>query len=301
MAHETPPINVAPGEAATNGPDPVEENRRALSDPLLKSSQGLARAASDLPPGISAGSAERERHARTIDHIGGNGFPELPDWWSALLALVLGSSVTAVCLLMAAWSSEVTVAAVKEAEAGGEAPIVFPDLVRPPPPSLSTLGQTPTVVAAWNTPSVPGPVVLPAAPSSATVATFGAAPGAGVSGLAGLSLTGGASLLLGQPRVSEPQVFEEDAVDQPPRSIGERARTYPAEALALQMEGFVRLRLRIDEDGRVQEVRVLEAVPSGVFDASAVEDARRWRFSPALHNGEAVEVWATTQVDYALE
>ena len=116
-----------------------------------------------------------------------------------------------------------------------------------------------------------------------------------------MSLTGGASLLLGQPRVSQSQVFEEDAVDQPPRSIGDRARTYPAEALALQMEGFVRLRLRIDKDGRVQEVRVLEAVPSGVFDATAVEDARRWRFSPALHNGEAVEVWATTQVDYALE
>lgn len=240
-------------------------------------------------------------HGLIAERGPGASLPELPPWWCVALASAVGALVTGVCLVLAALSGVVVEEAVQEVERSPENTIVFPEVLRPPLPSLNALGATPTVAPAVLAPSLPGPVPMPTAPQASARTAPDAAPGAGAPGLAGLSLTGGADLLLAPPAAREPVVLDEDAVDEPPRPVGERARTYPAEALALQVEGYVRLRIRIDQQGRVQEVRVMDASPPGVFDASAVEDARRWRFVPARHQGQAVEVWATTQVDYALE
>ena len=301
MAHETPPMSHPPSFTTATDRALGDVHRQTGAFALASASLGSGGAASDSYSGSGVGSDGHSSLGRAgILEVGG-GVPDLPRWWSVLLAIGLGSCFTALCLLMAAWSSVVAGEVVKEVEHRAEVRIPFPELLRPPLQSMSSLGETPTVAAAWTAPSLPGPVPLPVGPQAGSLATSGAPPGTVASGLAGLSLTGGAALLLSSPSVSEPMVFDEEAVDQPPRAVGEREHTYPAEALALQVEGYVRLRLRIDEDGRVQEVRVLDAAPPGVFEASAVEDARQWRFSPARHEGSPVEVWATTRVDYALE
>lgn len=230
-----------------------------------------------------------------------NGLPAPPSGWSVALAVMLGAVLTGACLVLAALSGVVTEQAVQQVERPTENSIVFPEVLRPPVPSLTALGATPTVAPAVIAPALPGPVPMPAAPQSGARTAPEAAPGAGAPGLAGLSLTGGAGLLLAPPPTIEPVILDENAVDEPPRAIGDRPRTYPAEALALQVEGHVSLRLRIDADGRVRDVQVLDAAPAGVFDTAAIEDARRWRYVPARHQGQPVEVWATTRVDYALE
>lgn len=299
MAHETssmpPPPLVTP---ATDRPH-SGVHRQAVHSGLAGPSEPVAVAESYSSSGSIVDADRRLALPGARDSAGDVAGP--PRGWSVLVATVLGSCFTALCLLMAAWSSVVAGGVASEVEQRAEARIPFPEVLRPPPQSLRSLGETPTVAAASVAPSLPGPVPSPAAPQAGSREPSGAPTGTSASGLGGLSLTGGAALLLGSPGVSEPVVFEEEAVDQPPRAVGEREHTYPAEALALQMEGYVRLRLRIDADGRVREVRVLDAVPPGVFEASAVEDARRWQFSPARHDDRAVEVWATTRVDYALE
>jgi protein TonB len=251
--------------------------------------------------GADVRSRDRQAFARSIPAQGAPDVPALPRWRSVLLATWMGISVTGICLTAAAWSSVVSGQTVQAVESDLDNSIAFPEVLPPPVPSLRSAGAAPMVAAAVVSPSLPGPVPLPVSPNAGARTSPEAPPGVGAPGLAGLSLTGGAGLLLAIPSDAETVVLEEAAVDEPPRAIGERARTYPAEALALQVEGYVQLRIRIDRDGRVQEVRVLDAEPSGVFEGSAVEDARRWLFSPARHDGQAVEVWATSRIDYALE
>jgi len=52
--------------------------------------------------------------------------------------------------------------------------------------------------------------------------------------------------------------------------------------------GTVLLRLWIDADGRVAEVRVHESSGYGVLDAAAFTAVKRWRGKPARQNGRPV-------------
>jgi len=62
---------------------------------------------------------------------------------------------------------------------------------------------------------------------------------------------------------------------------------YPAAADTT--EGAVKLRFRIDVDGRATDVTILEARPAGVFDAAALSAVSQWRYSPRTENGTPVE------------
>jgi len=73
---------------------------------------------------------------------------------------------------------------------------------------------------------------------------------------------------------------------------------YPAEAAAAGVDGRVMLRLLVGADGAVKEVVVEHSEPAGVFDAAAVDAARRWRLSPAQKDGQPVEGWVRVPIDF---
>ncbi|MGH9256379.1 MAG: energy transducer TonB, partial [Vicinamibacterales bacterium] len=58
---------------------------------------------------------------------------------------------------------------------------------------------------------------------------------------------------------------------------------YPLLALAREMEGAVILEATVDEDGRVESVKVLRS--PGVFEQTALDAVRQWRYSPVVLNG----------------
>jgi len=76
---------------------------------------------------------------------------------------------------------------------------------------------------------------------------------------------------------------------------------YPAAAKKKGVEGHVVLNLLIDENGSVKSAQVLEAIPPGVFDDSAVEAVRQWSFFPAKKAGKNVEVWAQKTIRFSLQ
>jgi len=55
---------------------------------------------------------------------------------------------------------------------------------------------------------------------------------------------------------------------------------YPASAKAAGVEGYAVVEYRVDVEGRVRDPRVVESVPAGVFDASALAAIRSWRYQP---------------------
>jgi protein TonB len=66
---------------------------------------------------------------------------------------------------------------------------------------------------------------------------------------------------------------------------------YPSRALQRGLEGFVELSFTVDRFGSVVDPVVLNAVPEGIFDRAALQSISRWRYSPAMNNGQAIETY----------
>ena len=76
---------------------------------------------------------------------------------------------------------------------------------------------------------------------------------------------------------------------------------YPARALLRRTEGWVYLQLTIDGDGLVEDARVLDASPKGVFDKAALKAVRRWRFEPPAQDGGSPSVQVKQKIEFNLE
>ncbi len=97
-----------------------------------------------------------------------------------------------------------------------------------------------------------------------------------------------------------PVVMTDDSVDVAPRPLNQPPMSYPARAKAGGVTGYVLLSVLIGPTGRVEQVRVLESQPSGVFDEVALAGVRQWTFEPASYKGENVRVWARQRVRFDL-
>ena len=62
---------------------------------------------------------------------------------------------------------------------------------------------------------------------------------------------------------------------------------YPGAALAQRQQGYVVVEFAVTELGSVDAPRVVEAKPRGVFDRSALEAVRKWKYSPKIVDGKA--------------
>jgi protein TonB len=83
-----------------------------------------------------------------------------------------------------------------------------------------------------------------------------------------------------------------------PRKIVDVPPVYPPLAIAVKKEGVVILEALLDEDGRVNQVKVLRSVP--LLDEAAVQAVQRWRYTPTLLNGMPVPVLMTVTVRFSL-
>jgi periplasmic protein TonB len=74
---------------------------------------------------------------------------------------------------------------------------------------------------------------------------------------------------------------------------------YPLLAIVQQLEGVVILEAIVDEEGRVENLRVLRS--PGVFEKTALEAVRQWRYSPVILNGRAEKFILTVTVSFRLD
>lgn len=76
---------------------------------------------------------------------------------------------------------------------------------------------------------------------------------------------------------------------------------YPYDAQIRRVTGWVDVEFTIATDGTTRDLVVRDAEPKNVFDRSAVEALRRWRFEPISRNGQLVEQRAILRLKYELE
>ncbi|MBD3824520.1 MAG: energy transducer TonB [Epsilonproteobacteria bacterium] len=108
-------------------------------------------------------------------------------------------------------------------------------------------------------------------------------------------LTGGDSLL---GDVDKNVVMSEESVDEAPVASQRSAIEYPKQAKKMGIKGYVLLNLLIDKEGNVEKVKVLESDPQGLFEESATQGVKSWKFKPALYKGEAVKVWVKQKIRF---
>ena len=94
--------------------------------------------------------------------------------------------------------------------------------------------------------------------------------------------------------------YELREVDRPPRIITKIDPLYPSAAKEQGIHGRVTLRFIVTKDGKVVEPTVVSAEPSDVFNDSAVEAISRWRFRPAIKDGEPVDVIILAPLNFEL-
>ena len=83
-------------------------------------------------------------------------------------------------------------------------------------------------------------------------------------------------------------VFKEDAVDKPAHLIAQATPRYPRLAERQGISGVVVFRIIVGVDGNVENVQLLKAEPTGIFESSAESAIRQYRYSPAQMDGQPV-------------
>lgn len=68
------------------------------------------------------------------------------------------------------------------------------------------------------------------------------------------------------------------------------APLYPERAARRNLEGYVLVEFTVTRSGEVRDVKVIESQPQHVFDKSAIQAARKFKYKPRMIDGEVVEV-----------
>lgn len=90
-------------------------------------------------------------------------------------------------------------------------------------------------------------------------------------------------------------------IDVLPRALREIVPDYPDEADRQRLSGKVRLKLKLEADGRASDVDVVSSTPPGLFDDAAAKAFRDAHFTPAQKNGRPVRALVLIEVEFDWE
>jgi protein TonB len=121
----------------------------------------------------------------------------------------------------------------------------------------------------------------------------------------------GDELLEGDPGPASPpgaDVGGSDANGMPPEAPGKwkvklrrmQPPEYPPRCLRMGIEGVVKVRVLVGEDGRPQEMTVARSSGDSGLDTAAMDAVKKWVFEPAMRNGVPVRGWAVVPIEFKL-
>ncbi|WP_395372921.1 TonB family protein [Marinicella sp. W31] len=157
-------------------------------------------------------------------------------------------------------------------------PTVRPEKPKPPEQKqIKSLPQVPPIDIAMDNPvpSIDVPTVSDTGIQT-TMNTFPGIPGPGQGGHGDMIFAGG-TIKHGVPPV------------------------YPIKQLQAKIEGWVEVRMQVNELGRVVGVEVVDSYPKGHFENATRKGVKKWAFHPKIVNGQAVSFVVQQRVDFILD
>ena len=116
----------------------------------------------------------------------------------------------------------------------------------------------------------------------------------------------GDELLPGVPGPANPDgTADGTAIEAPPvlqklKVVDMQPPVYPPKCRRLGIEGTVRVRVLVGEDGRVVQAIVARTSGDEMLDEAALESIEEWRFEPARRDGVKVRAWASVPIAFKL-
>jgi TonB family protein len=98
---------------------------------------------------------------------------------------------------------------------------------------------------------------------------------------------------------SEIMTFELSDLDETPRLLQGASPRHPRDLLRERVEGDVRLRVLLDENGRVQVQSVISSTQAA-FERPAIEAAERFRYTPPTKNGQPARTVFVLPIRFAI-
>lgn len=95
--------------------------------------------------------------------------------------------------------------------------------------------------------------------------------------------------------------YRPNEVDHQPVLLRSFPFQYPYLARRDNIEGWVTLRFVVDIDGSVRKVEAVAAEPVGIFEEAALKAVERYKFKPAIKNGDAVNCLMTQRIRFDLD
>ncbi len=96
------------------------------------------------------------------------------------------------------------------------------------------------------------------------------------------------------PAAAEGKIILPATFDQPPQVVKRAATKYPQLALKAGMSGIVWVKLKINENGKVEAAQVEKSEPVHLgFEEAALTAARQFEFAPARFKQQPVAAWVT--------
>jgi periplasmic protein TonB len=179
-------------------------------------------------------------------------------------------------------------------------PVLEPK-TEPAPESEPLSEPEPITVEAELADLEPEPVeVVPVPPAAETLSSPAASVPSAVSPPAAAAKDSPRSLVQ-IPTAVDLAYYSAREVDVLPRSLRDIRPDYPTEADRRRLSGSVKLQIKLEADGRVSDIEVVESTPEGMFDESALAAFRQARFSPAQRNGRPVRARIMIEVKYDYE
>ena len=74
---------------------------------------------------------------------------------------------------------------------------------------------------------------------------------------------------------------------------------YPIKALKQKIEGSVTLAFELNDKGTPVNIKIVNAKPKKIFDASSIEALKRWLYLPVCDNGVEVNQPMEVTLSYA--
>lgn len=103
-----------------------------------------------------------------------------------------------------------------------------------------------------------------------------------------------------EPLYADAAPVEETPVHWNLKLVDMKPPVYPPRCLRMGIEGRVKVRVLVGENGRPQEVALGESSGESALDQAAMDAVRQWRFEPAKRNGVPVRAWAVVPVEFKL-
>lgn len=103
----------------------------------------------------------------------------------------------------------------------------------------------------------------------------------------------------GSPDLGKP--FSTDQLDNPLQVLVRIPPIYPMNAKRRGVEGWVKVGFVVDTKGQVQDIKILAADPTDMFDQSVQRCVSGWKFSPGTIEGMPVNARVETVIRFKLE